>query len=801
MPDFALTRHGSFLSLAGNFVSDTLTQSRFSQHLCPVLWKDRRREVMTLANLLRPAVRRTRRKLRRENTTQDDVSVHSSDSSFVIIEPADTVVDEDSTSLKSDAWSFATAQEEITPITPAEWRALKSQYTVANDPTIPYSDLCSRCRGLDLQGQLRRFQRLLQLKDNTVQVRLGFDIEKITHGCKLCKLLVDFGQQSVQGCEALPQMDLLLCSASANLGYPLSESNACIMTFIQRPTGVIPTSAIWFELGDCSRNPPNTREVKLHRVSGYIEEEIVSNWAQDCDGEDHKDCTKTMGGEIDGLTVIDCSNRQLIALPLGAPYVSLSYRWGINEVVNAYRDVLPSGLAPLIEDCILLVQLLDLRYLWIDRYCIPQDNPDVKRHLIQSMGSIYSNSYLTVIAAAGKDPTHSLPGVGYPRKGLHGLNIDGLTTNGLRLTPWREDTWNTIGRAIKRSAWNQRAWTYQEALLSRRRLVFTEEGLYFQCGAACATENVLGPLVRKGALELAAAQQQILSQADCMQIHLPFSRPYAGYWSWETTYFRDRVKEYNLRKMSDQRDALHAFQGIMDQYQQTSEGGTCFMGLPLSRHRDPMYNYRVESNSQTLAGTLLWHSDPRFLRNKKITDTWQAESRRRKEFPSWTWLGWKFEGYFCELESKKWGIGQSWVRQPVGSIAAELSNGRRLQVDSQLDEVASEAKMGINPALLHLNACVIDLDLNLEQSFSRSSWVRVYGQGALKHLSVSVQFEQALSMTAQNLKGVILDGSGNLLVVSKFSGSEIFERVGIGCFHDDWPSGSHSAQRQDIVLG
>ncbi len=40
---------------------------------------------------------------------------------------------------------------------------------------------------------------------------------------------------------------------------------------------------------------------------------------------------------------------------------------------------------------------------------------------------------------------------------------------------------HTADDTIKLSDWITRAWTYQEALLSRRRIIFTDEQVYYEC--------------------------------------------------------------------------------------------------------------------------------------------------------------------------------------------------------------------------------------------------------------------------------------------------------------------------------
>jgi hypothetical protein len=59
------------------------------------------------------------------------------------------------------------------------------------------------------------------------------------------------------------------------------------------------------------------------------------------------------------------------------------------------------GLPLVVEDAICVCNEIGIEYLWVDRYCIPQD-PDVARHQIANMDSVYAGSALTIIAAAGE---------------------------------------------------------------------------------------------------------------------------------------------------------------------------------------------------------------------------------------------------------------------------------------------------------------------------------------------------------------------------------------------------------------
>ena len=64
-----------------------------------------------------------------------------------------------------------------------------------------------------------------------------------------------------------------------------------------------------------------------------------------------------------------------------------------------------------IRDSIILIGELGLRYLWVDSLCIVQDNWEEKLQLIQLMDTVYTRSFLMIVAVAGKDSSYPLSGV------------------------------------------------------------------------------------------------------------------------------------------------------------------------------------------------------------------------------------------------------------------------------------------------------------------------------------------------------------------------------------------------------
>ncbi|KAK0726895.1 heterokaryon incompatibility protein-domain-containing protein [Lasiosphaeria miniovina] len=171
---------------------------------------------------------------------------------------------------------------------------------------------------------------------------------------------------------------------------------------------------------------------------------------------------------VAGFRVIDCLTRDIISGTLAGEqtYAALSYVWGSDSTsfltVTAGDGRLPDDVPRVVEDAMEATLQLGFRFLWVDRYCIRQDRPLEKHEQIKKMGDIYEQAVVTIVAAAGTR--------------AHMASRD-ITVGGQSLSVASTN----VSARIQQSRWNTRGWTYQESLLSRRRLVFTDSQVYFQC--------------------------------------------------------------------------------------------------------------------------------------------------------------------------------------------------------------------------------------------------------------------------------------------------------------------------------
>ncbi|KAM5343518.1 hypothetical protein ACJ41O_012055 [Fusarium nematophilum] len=109
-----------------------------------------------------------------------------------------------------------------------------------------------------------------------------------------------------------------------------------------------------------------------------------------------------------------------------------------------------------------------------------------KHDQIKQMDSIYHNAELTIIAAAGQDPNYGLPSVGIrPRRPQQTAIVGQIESLSNMRHPHN---------AVKISKWSRRTWTFQEGVLSRRRLVFTDDQVYFEYSAMNCCEAISSSL-------------------------------------------------------------------------------------------------------------------------------------------------------------------------------------------------------------------------------------------------------------------------------------------------------------------
>jgi hypothetical protein len=124
---------------------------------------------------------------------------------------------------------------------------------------------------------------------------------------------------------------------------------------------------------------------------------------------------------VPGMNLIDCEKLIIVKAMQEMRWLALSYVWGSSAQTDdpaEYREGshLPTKLPATIKDAISVTLQLGNRYLWVDEYCIDQSNDEHRFDQIKRMDQIYHGADLTIVAAAGEDKFHGLPGVGTTKR-------------------------------------------------------------------------------------------------------------------------------------------------------------------------------------------------------------------------------------------------------------------------------------------------------------------------------------------------------------------------------------------------
>ncbi|KAK1752790.1 heterokaryon incompatibility protein-domain-containing protein [Echria macrotheca] len=282
-----------------------------------------------------------------------------------------------------------------------------------------------------------------------------------------------------------------------------------------------------------------------------------------------------------------------------ARYTCLSYCWGqFRPACLTFRSTLEANrqsiawqsLPKLFQDAVIATSKLGLFYLWIDSMCIIQDDIQDWRAESAKMAAIYENAFITICAAAARSSNEGLftqPPQHFKPSSL-AADTDGTTVFVRR--KHRHPYWHRMDSAFPLLS---RAWAYQESLLSRRLIYFTNTEIVWECRG-----------MRRFQCGLPETDDHVMISQTGRQM------------GWENVFdiWENIVRDYSRLSLTFQNDKLPALSGIATKVAR--------------HHRERLGRYVAGCWIGTLFEDLCWYHDS----SDRVPrpSAWRA--------PTWSWI-------------------------------------------------------------------------------------------------------------------------------------------------------------------
>lgn len=251
-----------------------------------------------------------------------------------------------------------------------------------------------------------------------------------------------------------------------------------------------------------------------------------------------------------------------------ADYACLSHRWGpqtkpsslVKENLDLYRAEIPEvKLYPLVRDALEAIIRLGLRFIWIDCYCIIQDDPVDWEVEATNMASIYENAVLTISATFSEDGCSLFSTMSKEFKEFQVTQIRGVSIHIRKQLPHPcVMQYGQVGDSEIQEKFHgpslSRGWVFQERLLSSRFIHFTSSEIFWECREStwceCSSREPYWAGLRRQAARTIDEQ------------------------GWDLI-----ADQYNSTQLSFEKDRLPAIAGVARRYGELNGGLTYLAGL------------------------------------------------------------------------------------------------------------------------------------------------------------------------------------------------------------------------------
>ena len=182
-------------------------------------------------------------------------------------------------------------------------------------------------------------------------------------------------------------------------------------------------------------------------------------------------------------------------LPPGTKYATLSHCWGQRKyetlTKSSYLAMLRlieiDEMGPIFRDIMTITTSFGMSYIWIDALCIIQDSLEDWLAESTRMAEVFQNAFINFGATAAADGWGRL----FPSRAILDVDPCRLVTSwddlpSMFLSCYDSDLWE---RNILQAPLMQRAWVFQEHMLTPRMVHFANGQLFWQCVQLKACET------------------------------------------------------------------------------------------------------------------------------------------------------------------------------------------------------------------------------------------------------------------------------------------------------------------------
>lgn len=222
---------------------------------------------------------------------------------------------------------------------------------------------------------------------------------------------------------------------------------------------------------------------------------ILRQWLSDCDS-DHACCVSLANQLPTRLIDVGSGTDSMVRLYETMPndslnYIALSHSpsrlfdfystpYSMEYKYNIPFQTLPTTY----QDAIRVTRELNIRYLWIECFCVfPGDEGDSFTES-ERKEDIFGQAYCVLAASSARDQNDGLL---QPRKEPKSIQLKAPSDKqAIRIMKFIDD----FDQYVLQGPLHQRAWALQERALARRTIYFTSAQTFWECGSGVRCETM-----------------------------------------------------------------------------------------------------------------------------------------------------------------------------------------------------------------------------------------------------------------------------------------------------------------------